>query len=392
MLLLALCLLITSSSPARAHRLAVMMSGSSCPDASLTTDLEAELLRLNTEGIPHRAVATAVARIRAERALDQARQLYTRTNFNGCMALLSISELELGRHLADAEPSKQLRMHILLARIMLWLGICQWSAGEPQLAAASFVRSAQLPSSPAPDPELLPPDVVSAYRLAVATVRQEVSCSLKPPLLPQHIQINGKGPTVSKGNIKVPAGAHYLVIKADCQDSSPECQTLRQQVGPNGMRSLRLEASGPMCNVQLPAVPIAESITCINASEASQPGFIAEVTRQVEANESMIVDLSLSDRVALKLHRAGANTFHHQLVSKLQGNLTAARFVVRNATLLLRSDQGVDTRQEPAGPAQQDRWYTRWWVWALAGSAVAATIATVVVVTAPDRHRVVFGP
>jgi hypothetical protein len=147
-----------------------------------------------------------------------------------------------------------------------------------------------------------------------------------------------------------------------------------------------------MCNVQLPAVRTAESITCINAGEANQPGFIAEVTRQVGASESMIVDLSLQDRVALKLHRAGASTFHHQLVSKLQGKQTAARFVVRNATLLLRSDQGVDPKQGPAGPDQQYRWYTRWWVWALAGTAVAAAITTAVVVMAPDRHRVVFGP
>jgi len=373
---------------AQGTRLAVLMAGQGCPDAEMTGAVERQLG--NTGWIPHARVAAAMARTRAERALEQARRLYTRTSFTGCISLLSISELELSRSLAEPDPALRGQAHRLLAEVMLWLGICQWASGEPQAASSSFVRSAQLPSSPTPDPRLLPPEVVEAYRTAVSAPRQQVTCHVDPPLRAVDLLVDGKGPTTSGDTLTVPAGSHYLVLQARCAPG-PQCDATRQQLGPGGMRSLRLEAQAHHCRIQLPAVRPVEHLTCVNVSESEDVGFVAGVTRQVGAARTLVVT-QVEHRLALRLYRAGVSGFQHQLVSSLGPGDTPARVVARSVALLLGKQAEV-VAPPPGQVGPTNPWYTRWWVWALAGAGVAAITTTVVLVTTRDnRVRVVVGP
>jgi len=387
---LLLTLLVLLAGAARAEGLAVLMAGESCPDASISRAIEKH--RARPPLISHYRVTAAVARTRAERALGEARRLYTRTNFAGCISLLSISELELGRSLADPDPNLRNRAHRLLADVVLWLGICQWASGEPQAAATSFVRSAQLPSGPTPDPRLLPPEVVEAYRSAVTAPRHQVSCQLDPPLKAHDLVVDGKGPTVGNGNtITVPAGSHYLVLKADCMES-PECTALRSQLGPEGMRSLRLEAGPHRCRIQVPAIRQERRLTCINVTESEDAGFVASVTQEARASRTLVVTQT-GHKVALRLHRAGASSFQHQLVSNLGQAETPSQVVGRSTALLFGGQGAVQPPPPPPGGDQKVAWYRKWWVWAIVGGAVAVVTTTAVVATAgDDRVRVVFGP
>jgi len=378
------------------------MAGAGCPDESIARAVEGPIGA--DKLVPHIRVDAAVARVRAARALAEARRLYTRTNFTGCISLLSISELELGRGLADPDPALRQRAHQLLSRVLLWLGICQWASGEPQAAAASFVRSAQLPSSPSPDPQLLPPELVAAYRAAVAAPRQQVSCQLDPPLAAEGLLVDGKGPTVEGnatsvdggaggGVITVPAGSHYLVLSATCGDT-PECRRFRSGLGPLGMRSLRLEATPQRCRIQLPAVQPASQLTCVNIAESDDAGFVAGITKETGADRTLVV-AQTGRRVALRLHQAGTTSFHHQVVSNLNEGETPGQLVSRSAPLLLGAEGGTVVEPPPPPPnggGPGGPWYTKWWVWTAVGTAAAAIIAVTVVATASSDVRVVFGP
>jgi hypothetical protein len=370
------------------------MSGKSCPDASVTGALERHL----GNGLaPHYQVASAVARVRARRALVEARRLYTQTNFAGCISLLSISELELSRSLADADPALQLRAHQLLAKVNLWLGICQWAAGEPQAAEQAFFRSAQLPLSPAPDPKLLPPGLITAHRKAVAQPREDVTCKLDAPLAAEHLQVDGRGPTMSGDNLKVPGGAHYLVIRVVCDDrQDTQCTSLQGLVGLGGLRSLRLEATSMRCRVQLPGVQVRSRITCINSREAQDPAFIAGVTKETGAGGTLVVDLA-GGRLAMRMHQAGSESFRHQLVSNLKPDETLAQLVQRSAALMVGGDGAALPPPLPPPPTngggtKGTKWYKRWWIWAIAAGAVAAIATTAVVVgSGSDEVTVVIG-
>lgn len=366
------------------------MAGSGCPDDTIARAVEGPIGA--DKLIPHIRVDAALARVRAARALAEARRLYTRTNFTGCISLLSISELELGRGLADPDPALRQRAHQLLSRVLLWLGICQWASGEPQAAAASFLRSAQLPSSPSPDPQLLPPELVAAYRAAVAAPRQQVSCQLDPPLTAESLLVDGKGPTVDGGAggvITVPAGGHYLVLSAACGDT-PECRRFRSRLGPLGTRSLRLEATPQRCRIQLPAVQPVSQLTCVNLAESDDAGFVAGITKETGAGRTLVV-AQMGRRVALRLHQAGTTTFHHQVVSNLNEGETPGQLVSRSAPLLLGAEGGTVVAPPPP-PPPNGPWYTRWWVWTAVGTAAAAIIAVTVVTTTSSDVRVVFGP
>lgn len=381
---------------ARPTTTGVVMSGKSCPDTNVTASLERHL----AGGLaPHHQVAASVARVRARRALEEARRLYTQTNFAGCISLLSISELELSRSLADADPALQLRAHQLLAKVNLWLGICQWAAGEPHAAEQAFYRSAQLPLSPAPDPKLLPPGLIAAHRKAVAQPREDVTCKLEAPLAAEHLQVDGRGPTVSGGNLKVAGGAHYLVIRVACADrGDTQCTALQHLVGPGGLRSLRLEASSMRCRVQLPGVLVRSRITCINPREAQDPAFVAGVTKETRAGGTLVVDVA-GDRLAMRMHTVGSESFRHQLVSNLRPDETLAQLVLRSAVLMVGGNGSVVPQppQPPPptngpGKTKKTEWYKKWWVWAIAAGTVAAIATTAAVVgSGSDEVTVVIG-
>lgn len=321
--------------------------------------------------IPRAQGAAALARVRAARALARARGLYTRANFAGCVALLSITEQELGLRLADPRSTRQQQAHRLLARVNLWLGVCQWAAGDPQTAATSFLRSSQLPGSPAPDPRLLPPAVVRAYRGAVVAPRQQVACKVEAPLTPSAVQVNGRGPLVQADSILVPAGTHYLVL-------APA----------EGKRSLRLQASALGCRVQVPSTT-ASPRACVSKAESADAALVAGVTEEAGAAGSLVISLD-GDRLALRLQRgAGKAVFERQLMVRLEAGETLTRDrLARSIGLLL----GGATRATAPRPTTRGVWYTRWWVWAIVGAAVAVTATTAIVASRSDRVKVVFGP
>ena len=378
MVLLVLLALAPGGAAAQG-RYALIRAGDGCPGAGLAAAARNAARAQQLALMPGWRVATATARVRAARALTRARKLYTRANFAGCVSLLSITEQELGLQLADSQGGALLRAHQLLARVNLWLGICQWAAGDPQTAASSFVRSSQLPGSPVPDPRLLPPAVVRAYRASVVAPRQQVSCQLVPPLTPAQVQVNGKGPVVLKGRVLVPVGTHYLVL------TLPPAQ---QTADRRDRLSLRLQASAPGCKVQLPPVATrGAAISCVNPKEASDPLFVAAVTGEAAAAGSLVVSQQ-NGRLAMRLLRQGRVEFERQLMVKVGPQKRPAEVIAHSMRLLLAGDP----RPRTVTTTRENGWYTKWWIWALVGTAVVVTTTTAIVASKNDRVKVVFGP
>jgi len=363
---------------------AILMAGPSCPDATLSNALDAELRRVGARALPHTRVASALARTRAARALTSARQLYTRTDFAGCIALLSITEQELGRSLADDDLPLQ-RAHDLLAQVNLWLGICQWAAGDPQTAASSFVRSSQLPTRPAPDPRLLPPELVEAHRAAIGSPRPETSCEVEAPLRGAYLLVDGREPIIEGQRFRTLVGTHYLTLRVRCPSSVPECLALQRRIGSEGMRSLRLEAGALRCRVQIPSIALSSRGTCGAASEAQAPSFVAALTRESGAAMTIVAALS-EGKIALRLQRKGNSEFSRQLVTELEGE-SPRRVIERNLPLVL----GLAPATPPVRPGRK-AWYERWWVWTLVGAAVVGATAASIAATrsSTTEYRVVF--
>jgi hypothetical protein len=375
-----------SAAKSPAGPLALVMAGATCPDSALAEQLELGLRKRGGEAISHSRVSAALARVRATRALEQARRLYTRTDFAGCIALTSITEQELGRSLADVDARQQQRAHALLAEVNLWLGICQWAAGDPQTAATAFVRSAQLPSRPVPDPKLLPPELVEAHRAAVTATRAEMVCEVEAPLRGENLLVDGREPVTEGQSFRVLTGTHYLTLRASCAAPSTECERLQRRIGPDGIRSLRLEAGPLRCRVQLPSTPVPARITCAALSEARDPRFVADLTREAGTGATLVGSFGAS-RIAVRIHRRGASGFARQLVSDLESE-SAATVLGRSLDLVLDVDARPVERPGPRKP-----WYERWWVWAIVGGVVAAGAATAAGVASSSGskdYRVVF--
>ena len=355
---------------------ALLQAGGKCHVAGAGDIARAAARRNQIALVSGWQVAAALARVRAGQALRRARGLYTRANFEGCVALLSITEQELGLHLADHRGARQQEAHRLLARVNLWLGICQWAAGDPQTAAVAFVRSSQLPGSPVPDPRLLPPGVVRAYRDAVVAPRQQVGCQVLSPLTPQMVQVNGHGPVVQGKEVLVPTGTHYLVLAVPGSKY--------------GKRSLRLQASSLRCRVQIPASRPARTRTCVSLKEATDSAFAARITEETGAAGSLVVSLN-GGRLALRLHRRQSGAvFERQLMVQVGASSGPAEAALARSMRLLLA--GGTRPATPPPPGSVDRWYTRWWVWALVGTAVAVTATSAILASQSDRVKVVFGP
>ena len=369
-------LLAVLPAPARAEeRHALLQAGGPCLAGGARDPARAAARSQKLALAPHKQVAAAQARVRAGQALERSRRLYTRADFAGCVALLSITEQELGLHLADPRSAAQQKAHRLLARVNLWLGICQWAAGDPQTAANSFVRSAQLPTSPYPDPRLLPPAVVKAYRGAVVAPQRQVGCEVTSPLTPGLVQVNGRGPVVQGDRLLVPTGTHYLVLTLP---------------GKQGKRSMRLQASAQRCRVQIPSTGPTTTRSCVSHAEAADAAFISGITREAGVSGSLVVSLD-GARLALRLHRAGKALFERQLMVQVDAGKGLDEAVLgRSMHLLLLG--GARPATSPPGVASHSEWYTRWWVWALVGTAVAVTATSVIFASRSDRVKVVFGP
>ncbi|MCC6749768.1 MAG: hypothetical protein IT371_19030 [Deltaproteobacteria bacterium] len=364
-------------------RAALLQSGESCPSRVLADRASAELGARGHRAVDAWTLAAAVARVRAARALVAARTLYTRTDFAGCVALLSITEQELGRSLGEPPAERTLLAHRTLGEVNLWLGVCQWAAGDVQAAAASFVRSSQLPSSPLLDGRLFPPELLTDYRRAVAAPREEVSCVLEEGLGAEQLLVNGKGPTVKGRLLQVPAGTHYVVIQGRCPAAQPTC------VPGGGARGfLRLDARPLGCRVQRPTHR-PEPLTCVSEREGSDASFVASVVREADARLGLVLEVGRA-RVSLRLTQAGRSEFTSQTTTRLSGAPEETAVLGQAVSLLLGGEAApVVPRPEPsAGPA----WYRRWWIWALVGTAAAVTVSAVALSARNDRVRVVFAP
>jgi len=364
------------------------MAGPTCPDAALASGVQGALRRNGGATVSLARVASALARVRAARALGQARALYTRTHFAGCIALLSITEQELGRHLVSPDAALQQRGHQLLAEVNLWLGICQWAAGDPQTAASSFIRAGQLPGTHAPDPRLLPPELVQAHREAMGAPRQSVSCQLDARLRPEHLLLDGREVRAEAGSFEVTAGTHYLSLRVRCAGGDTACQELQRSVGPDGMRSLRLEASSLSCRVRVPSVSSAHGVTCASLSETEDAALVGQLVEESGAAGALAISLDRG-RLALRLRRGTSAGFTHRLETQLEGEADAAKIAARSIDLILGGGTGG-----PLSPGGK-RWYEHWWVWASISAAVVVATTAAVVATRPEhvqQYRVVFGP
>ena len=381
----------------------LMAAGDRCPASGIASGLARAARRRGTIVPPPRGSA-AVARARAAAALTRARKLFLRTNFAGCVSLLSITEQELGREVADADEARGQRAHRILAQVNLWLGVCQWSAGDPQAAAASFVRSAQLPSSPLPDDGLFPPALVAAYRRALRRSRQEVSCAIEAPLIAGSLLIDGKGPTLRGGAVQVPVGTHYVVLGA-CDPRRPACLAIWRRMGASGPRAMRLDAKPLACTIRIPAR--GRGVTpapCVSRGEASDPRFVADVLREARASLAVAVTLPGSGRrLSLRLLHRGEREFTRQLHISLGVGKSLPAAVERLTSLLVavelpvasRSSGPATRRVDPLAPGFSLRprpWYGRWWIWASVGAVVVGAITAVALSARSDNVRVVFGP
>jgi len=367
----------------------LLEGGDACPDAAAARAMHDALRRHHAAALPPARANAAVARARAAYALRRARQLYLRTAFAGCVAVLSISEQELGRHLADPRARSTQRAHRLLAEVNLWLGVCQFASGDPQAAAASFIRSSRLPSSPLPDPQLFPPRLLAAYRAAVEAPRQQVSCAIRAPLTPGSILVDGKGPTVQGDTVRLAAGTHYLVL--GCERADASCQALRRAIGPGGWRAMRLEARPLGCVVQLPGAAPASDPPCIHARHGGDVSFVAAALRESGADQALVATLERR-RVIMRLLRGGRRSFERQLVATLANGADRAAAVRRNASLVLAGAEIVARRKAPRRAAKV-AWYRRWWVWAIVAGVAAGAVATtsIALATRSRRVKVVFG-
>jgi hypothetical protein len=413
LLVLRLGLPIAQAAP---ERWAVLMAGSDCPDPALAAQIEQQLkgeLDRSSEPDPSRsrtapasrpaqdgrpsngsagqqeAVAAALARTRATRALQHARQLYTRTDFSGCIALLSITEQELGLNLADRLSGKQQQAHLLLAQVNLWLGVCQWAVGDPQTAAAAFVRSAQLPGSARPDPALLPPEVISAFQRATAAPRAEVSCTPPAQLGQAQLTVDGAPLVVEQGKARLTAGTHYLALNATCASTDSDCLHLRQRLGHDGLRSMRLEASPESCRLDFVPLAHPSPVSCLSFSEAEDATLVHALVQESGSTGALVLTVR-QDKIVLRLLRGGRPLFLRQLVTQLDPGQPLGPVVEVSMELLLNSNAEVARRVE----SKDRRWYEQWWIWAIAGGTVAAASITAAVLATgqTDHVKVVFGP
>ena len=388
--------------------LAVLMAGPRCPDADTARVLaegirrhhKKKLLRSRVSrepalsrlarGFSSSQVASGLARARAAEALQRAKQLYTRTAFSGCVSLMSITEKMMAPHLGDLTPQVERRAFETMAQINLWLGICQWASGETRGAAAAFLRSAHLPASPRPDPEIFPPELIRAYEKAVATPQQEVSCQVDPRLSEKNMLIDGQPQLVVKGVMRLAAGVHYLTIHGRCAGGDPACETIKGQLGEAGVFSAHLDAASDGCQASLPRVAPASPLVCANVKEAEDPAFVASLTHALSAGGTLVTLLD-QNKVSLRLQLGSQPAFTRQTVTRLEGHQSPAEIVTQSMDLLLQ-DSAPDGRPVVVQPIRQD-WYRKWWVWAIVGGVITATTITTVAATSGSGNvQVVIGP
>jgi len=351
---------------------AVLGCGARCQEAVTVAVTAHRFRRELAPTTDHAAVVAALGRVRAARALSRSRQLFTRTDFRGCSALLSISERELAGAVIDVEPNTRRRTLDLLARVNLWLGICRWGAGDMEAAADHFVRSGRLPGRPAPDPALLAPEIVQAHAEAAAAQGPEVSCVIEQSLRQRDMWIDGLA-VQGDASIALRAGTHYVSVALPCKGSSADC--------PPGLRSFAFKAEAGRCRIYLPSSGTAAPLDCVDRSEAYDARFVSELTAEVGSARTLVVSVE-KQQVALRLFRAGERTFGQQVTTPVR-NKTDWRAALTHSLDLLYGTTQETSRVDR--PSRATAWYRRWWVWTLVGAAVAGSVVAVVLTTLPDH-------
>lgn len=353
---------------------AVLGCGPRCQEA-VTVAVEQAARRFRRELAPtagHAAVAAALGRVRATRALSRARQLFTRTDFKGCSALLAISERELAGAVIDVAPDARRRTLDLLARVNLWLGICRWGEGKMEAAADHFVRSGRLPGRPAPDPALLAPEIVRAHAEAAAAEGPELSCTVEPALQGQTVWIDGGAAVRGQETVALRAGTHYVTVSVPCKAGAPaSCASLR---------SFAFGAEPERCRIFLPTSGSAAPPACVDHSEARDTGFVSELTAEAGSARALVVSVE-KEQVALRLFRAGERAFGQQVTTPITSKRSWRGALTHSLDLLYGTAQENGTGRSSRSVA----WYRRWWVWTLVGAAVAGSVVAVVLATRPEH-------
>jgi hypothetical protein len=355
---------------------AVLGCGQRCQEA-VTVAVEQAARRFRRELAPtadHAAVAAALGRVRATRALSRSRQLFTRTDFQGCSALLAISERELAGALIDGAPDARRRTLELLARVNLWLGICRWGEGKMEVAADHFVRSGRLPGRPAPDPALLAPEIVRAHAEAAAAEGPELSCAVEPSLQRREVWIDGGAAVQGQASVALRAGTHYVSVSVPCEDRSPvSCRLPR-------IRSFAFRAEPERCRIYLPSSGSAGPLACIDHSEARDTGFVSELTAEVGSARALVISVE-KEQVALRLFRAGERAFGQQVTTPITSKRGWRGALTHSLDLLY----GTAPENGTGRSSRSVAWYRRWWVWTLVGAAVAGSVVAVVLATRPEH-------
>jgi hypothetical protein len=342
------------------------MSGARCPDPHLSSEIKRSLQVRRVALNDHDETAAALARVRAARAVARARQHYTRANFRGCSALLSIVESELATILAAGDREARARALRLLGETNLWLGSCQWADGELERASESFTRSGQLPGG-APDPSLMPPELIQAHRHAATLKRERVTCEFTPPLAPRCLMVDGRHLRAEAG---LAVGWHYLSVDDSCRDPR-----LSEKAG--RFSSTRFLATRTRCRIHLPVAALDPPVACASAAEAAAAGFVAEVTRESGSARTVVVSAS-GGQVTVRLHRDRQAGFQDQIVTRVDSGTGRQRTIGRLLGLVLEGP----VRRAPAG-RRDPPWYARPWIWTLVGGVTVGVITASVIAWRP---------
>jgi hypothetical protein len=294
-------------------------------DPRLGAAVRAALQRtLRTRGRKLREVAIPHAEeLSLSGDLDRARNLYHELKFSDALAVLtqlSSSAQRLGGGDLDSGS---------LVELYLTLGLCAIELAQPDIAWDAFVRSVRIDPSRALDPARFPPRASASHRRAQLELGQ-----LPPVLLELHL----------------PADARARIDG----DEGHGAGTLDRRLVP-GPHFVRVDGPG--------YEPYRAMVTFTQTHEMFTPE-LRPISAPIpdEADVSARLERASEGwRLALRNHTAGLSLEARAPVRAEDAVAVAARLADRVL--------GVPAKRTPV--------WKRWWVWTLAGAAVAAVAISV---------------
>jgi hypothetical protein len=142
-------------------------------------------------------------------------------------------------------------------------------------------------------------------------------------------------------------------------------------------RASSAPSPGPGSPGSRPAAVRQKGFACARPGEASDAGFVEQVTSEASGDRSIVVATTRT-QIVVRLLRSGERTFR-QTITMRAGTESDRVAAIRRALGLLL-DEKATTRSTPGGSS-----WSSWWVWALAG-AIVAGVTAVVIVSTPTTH------